>query len=135
MLLPTVYTITYRAPFLLFYIQNCYINFKTQGCPLCWVLVCIRVCVLPTVYLLLEGNIPGSFIFLLLPECLAHNSYQQMFIEWNDSWNLAFLLFVELDKNRANYSQFWRGILMWTFRQWTKHNQLPNFTTRFKVAQ
>lgn len=138
MLLPTVHTMAYRPlSFSLNRTPN--ITFKTLGCTLFTVLVCNCVCVFVCLclphYLLLEGNIQGLFIFVLLPEYLVHDSYQHLFIEWNDSWNLAILLLVELDEYRANYSQFYRGILMWTFRNWTKHNQLPNFITSFKVAQ
>lgn len=70
-----------------------------------YVCACKRVCVLPTVCLLLVGNIQGLFVFALLPECLAHKSYQEIeFTEWNDSWNSAVLLFVELDKKSQLFS-------------------------------
>lgn len=109
MLLPTVHMMTYRAPFLhikhLHDLQNPGLCPVHSTCVHMHVCACKHVCVLPTMCLLLVGNIQGLFVFALLPECLAHKSYQEIeFIEWNDSWNSAVLLFVELDKKSQLFS-------------------------------
>lgn len=90
------------------------------------------LCVRPSVYSRRAKT--EGYSSLYSHQCPAHNGPPRMFAEWGDSWYPALLLYAELDKNRTSYSQSRRGILMWTFGSWTRHNKLPKFIASFKGA-